>query len=311
MRFRRNFTLTLVVLLIAPAITWAQNAPLRRLLKADVPDDVQAIRDVNYAGSESNEQTLDLYLPAKSARTATQKPPLVVWIHGGAWKGGSKDRCPITYLTNDGFAVASINYRLTATAPFPAQIHDCKGAIRYLRAQATKHGYDDQRIGVGGSSAGGHLVALLGTSGEVKELEGNVGGNQDHSSRVQAVLNLFGPTDLHMIAKVAPFIVDHEEHPVYKLLGGKPSEKLTLAEQASPVHHVSPDDAPLLMMHGTRDVIVQLAQSKYLHEAYQKAKLPTELIVLEGAGHGGPQFFDDSARQSQKKFFEQHLLAKP
>src|SRR5205085_165270 len=134
---------------------------------------------------------LDLYLPEK----AQGRLPVVVWIHGGAWRAGSKDHCPAVPLTAKGFAVASINYRFSQHAVFPAQIEDCKAAIRWLRANADKYHLDPDHIGAWGASAGGHLVALLGTSGNKKELEGK-GGNLEQSSKVQCVIDWFGPTDL-------------------------------------------------------------------------------------------------------------------
>ena len=197
---------------------------------------------------------LDLYLPEKA-----EGVPLVVWIHGGGWQKGSKDRCPLTWLTGEGYAVASVQYRLTDKASFPAQIHDCKGAIRWLRANAKEYGYNAKRVGVAGISAGGHLVALLGTSGDVKELEGDVGGNLDYSSRVQAVLDMCGPSDFIMRAKQNPDRVTPEGSPVYKLLGGPVSEKQDLAKLASPAHHVTKDDAPLLIFHVLNDPLVQHA----------------------------------------------------
>lgn len=262
------------------------------------------VRDLNYADSDSTHQTLDLYLPEKQR----QNSPLVVWIHGGGWRKGSKDFCPIRYLANEGFTVASINYRLTDVAPFPAQIHDCKAAIRYLRAEAKKHGYDANRIGVGGGSAGGHLVSLLGTTGGMAEVEGTVGKHVDVSSRVQAVLSLYGPTDLHMIVTRVPTFIDLPNSPLYHLFGQKPTECIELVKLASPVLHVTEDDAPVLMMHGSEDQLVHLIHSEKMRDAYYELKLPAELIVLDGASHGGLRFFDESARKAQTEFFRKHLM---
>jgi acetyl esterase/lipase len=130
-----------------------------------VPLGVKAMRDVAYARIDGKPLLLDLYLPVKAARPM----PVIVFIHGGAWRTGSKERCPAIVMTAQGFAVASIDYRLTDEAVFPAQIYDCKGAIRWVRAHAKEYGLDPDRIGVWGNSAGGHLVALLGTSGGAKE----------------------------------------------------------------------------------------------------------------------------------------------
>src|SRR5262249_12628746 len=145
-------------------------------------------RDLPYVTGGHQRQTLDLYLPS-----AEQPVPLIIWIHGGAWRVGSKeDDLPLDYLAQ-GCAVASINYRLSQHALFPAQIEDCKAAVRWLRANATRFKLDPQRFGAWGPSAGGHLAALLGTTGAVRAFE--VGANLVVSSRVQAVVDYFGPTD--------------------------------------------------------------------------------------------------------------------
>jgi hypothetical protein len=152
---------------------------------------VKSHRDLVYVEGGHERHKLDLYLPEK----ADGPLPLIIWVHGGGWQNGSKDGCPPLrggYIER-GYAVASINYRLSGHAVFPAQIEDCKAAIRWLRAHAKEYGLDAKRFGVWGSSAGGHLVALLGTSGDVKEFD--VGANLDQSSRVQAVCDYYGPTD--------------------------------------------------------------------------------------------------------------------
>ena len=185
-------------------------------------------------------------------------------------------------------------------------MHDCKGAIRWLRARADEYGYDARKIGVSGGSAGGHLVALLGTSAEVKELEGDVAGHTDQSSRVQAVVDFFGPSDFTTLAA--------EGHPEFTTslvalwLGepisgkGKPAAVL-----ASPITHVGPDDAPILIIQGTKDPLVMVEQSTRLHEAYRKAGLDSQIEIIEGGGHGGPQFFDDARRQLIEKFFDKYV----
>ena len=161
--------------------------------RAELPAGVRVLRDIVYARAPEQELKLDLYLPANRP----EKPlPLIVWIHGGAWRAGSKDRNPAARFVAGGYVSASIAYRLSQTAVFPAQIHDCKAAIRWLRAHAGKYGIDPRRVAVWGSSAGGHLVALLGTSGGVEELEGNPrppGAIQPGASRRR----LLRPDDLY------------------------------------------------------------------------------------------------------------------
>lgn len=260
----------------------------------------RVLKDLEFAKIGDRSLKLDLYLPAK-----VEGAPLVVWVHGGGWKGGSKDGSPFKWLTADGLAVASVGYRLSDVAVYPAQIHDVRGAVRWLKANAGKYGYRADSIGAVGGSAGGHLVALLATTHGVKELEGDVGGNADQSSKVDAVVDIYGPTDLTGIG-----LTDKHNSPggaVHGLLGGPAQEKAELARLASPALFVTSDDAPLLILQGDADKVVPPVQSDYIHKAYQKEKLPSELIVLPGAGHGGPQFNTPEIRGKVRDFFLQHL----
>lgn len=182
-----------------------------------LPKGVTAKRNLEYAVVNGKRLLLDVYVPeapAKddaSAATGTDaakrdtpaKLPVVIWIHGGGWEGGTKDGCPAVHLVPHGYAAVSISYRFSRVAPYPAQIHDCKAAVRWVRANAKEYNFDPDRIGVWGASAGGHLVSLLGTTAGEKELEGEVGGNLDQSSRVQAVCDWFGPTDMIKLCRMA------------------------------------------------------------------------------------------------------------
>lgn len=259
-------------------------------------------KDIEFANVDGHSLKLDLYLTAEG-----KVGPLVVWIHGGGWRGGSKSKCGISWLTDDGFAVASISYRLTDKAIFPAQIHDCKAAIRWLRANAGKHGYSTTKIGVSGSSAGGHLAALVGTSGGVKELEGTVGGNLDHSSRVDAVVDFYGATDFVLRSQTQPHRANQKGSVVYLLLGGGADQKVALAKQASAAFHVTKDDPPFLVFHGDKDKTVLLDQSERINEVYTKAGLPITLHVLKGSGHGGNGFYSGERRGLIRSFLEKHL----
>lgn len=269
------------------------------------PEGVTLQRDITYALVGEKELQLDLYMPDMPA---ANKPPLVVWIHGGAWRKGTKNNTPLAWLAAEGFAVASIDYRLTGDAKFPAQIHDAKGAIRWLRAHADEHGYDPRNMAVAGSSAGGHLAALVGTSGGVEPLEGAIGGNTQQSSRVQAAIDFYGPTDLYYNATQETARVDTPEGPLWQFLGSKPSESLEQARLASPVHHVTADDPPMLILHGTEDPQVHLRHSEFLRDAYTKQNLPVKLVVIEGAGHGGPPFSDPERRQLILDFLRRHIV---
>jgi acetyl esterase/lipase len=267
---------------------------------------VKALRDLEYVPNGHARQKLDLYLPEKGEG----RLPVIVWIHGGAWLAGSKDNCPAVPFVARGYAVASINYRLSQHAKFPAQIEDCKAAIRWLRANADKYHLDADHIGVWGASAGGHLVALLGTSGGVKELEGK-DCNLDQSSSVQAVCDWFGPTDFLKIAEQAMpgSRLDHNspDAPEAKLIGGPVQENKEKAQRANPIKYVSKDDPPFLIMHGNRDDVVPPGQSELLAEALKKAGVPVELRIIDGAGHGGPAFGSNENRKRIMEFFEKHL----
>jgi len=260
------------------------------------------LRDLEYASVDEGSLKLDLYLPDP---LPDEPRPLVVWIHGGGWRGGSKDwtRAPETLGTE--YVVASIDYRLSQDATFPAQIHDCKAAIRWLRAHAAEYGFDPDRIGAWGSSAGGHLVALLGTSGDVEELEGTVGDHLDQSSAVQAVCDFFGPTDfLAMIGQ--PSLLDHRSptSPESLLLGGPVAEMQELARLASPITFVDSSDPPFFIVHGDEDPTVPVEQSIDFHAALLAAGVESTLTIVEGAEHGG---FADVVYVAVKAFFDAHL----
>jgi acetyl esterase/lipase len=262
------------------------------------PAGVKVLRDLPYVEDGHERQKLDLYLPEKVDGLL----PVVVWVHGGGWQNGTKDRCPALPLVKQGFAVASINYRLSQHAKFPAQIEDCKAAIRWLRANANKYRLDSNHIGAWGASAGGHLVALLGTTGDAKEFNTR-GPNADQSSKVQAVCDWFGPTDF--LRMVSP--TSKPDNPVALLLGGPVHENKEKAAQASPVTYVAKGDPPFLIMHGDQDKTVPLAQSEEIAEALKKAGVEVTLRVLNGAGHGGPAFSGPESQKLIEEFFVKHL----
>lgn len=282
-----------------------QSSDAKRL-----PKTYAAHYDLTYATVGKTQLQLDLFCPQASSA----KHPLILWIHGGAWRSGSKDQCPALRFTQRGYVVASINYRLSQQAIFPAQIQDCKAAVRWLRAHASRYAIDPERFGVWGSSAGGHLVALLGTAGDVAELEGTL-GNQKFSSRVQAVCDFFGPTDfLQMDAHAlpsTPFKHAAANSPESQLVGGPLQDNRTLAAQANPLTFVTADDAPFLIVHGDRDPLVPHHQSQLLFEALQNAQVPATFHTVAGAGHGfgnNPRvqnmvdtFFDEQLLQPQGK----------
>jgi acetyl esterase/lipase len=264
--------------------------------KAPIPPGTTIKRDIDYVPNASAAQKLDLAIPPSK-----EPLPLVIWVHGGGWQKGDKTPNPAVALLQFGYTVAGVNYRLTQEAIFPAQINDCKAAVRWLRANAKEYNIDPDRIGVWGASAGGHLVALLGTAGDAKELEGD-GGNEDVSSRVQAVCDFFGPSDLTRV--LDPTAADNA---VPKLMGGPLREKRELAAQASPVTYVTSDDPPFLIMHGGDDPLVHPRQSRWLYEALRAKKVPAQLKIIDGAKHGGPEFATPEHRKMILQFFDKTL----
>lgn len=260
------------------------------------------VTDLEFAKVDGQKLLLDLFLPAKAS-----KPPLVLYIHGGGWRSGTrKDVFPL-FLAKNGYAVASIDYRLSSVAVFPAQIADCKGAVRWLRAHAGEYGYDADHIAAMGTSAGGHLAVLLGTSGGIQELEGDVGGNLGHSSRIQAVVDFFGPVDFILRSKDQPEQTDKAGGKVYQLLGKPVLQNVELAKLASGAFHVTKDDPPLLVFHGTADKTVLINQSHRICDEYKKHGLQVEFQSVEGAGHGGPQFSTPACQQQVLEFLQKCL----
>ena len=257
------------------------------------------VKNLQYAEVDGKPLLLDLYLPEKP-----EGAPLVVWVHGGGWKGGSKQNCFLKWVTNFGYTVASINYRLVDVAKWPAQLHDCKGAIRWLRANAKTYGYNPDCVIAAGSSAGGHLVALLGTTGGNNELEGTVGGNGEQSSRVQAVVDYYGATDFLLRSKTQSWKVNKPGSVVYNLLGGPANQLVEKAQQASAKFHVTPDDPPLLVFHGVKDTTVLMNQTDAIEEAYKKAGLPVTVYRLENSGHGGIEFYTGKNAEHLCAFLE-------
>jgi len=257
---------------------------------------VNRVRNLAFADGGGRELALDLYVP-----TNVEKPPLVLWIHGGGWIVGDKRKCRTCWLVPRGYAVANVNYRLLKTAIYPAQIHDVKAAIRWLRANQEKYGYDASRIGATGASAGGHLAALLGTSADVEELEGSLGKHTDRSSRVQAVVSISGFSDIatSYAANPAPRIV--------KLLGGTPDEKPEKSDLASPVRFVGAGDAPLLLVHGADDPIVDPQQAVQLHRAYEEAGLDSSLVMIPETKHQDLDLRDPKLQTRTDEFLAENL----
>ncbi|MDY0165053.1 MAG: alpha/beta hydrolase [Thermoguttaceae bacterium] len=263
-------------------------------------DKVVVHRDVVYGEGGGRPLKLDIILPQPEPEGPL---PLIVFVHGGGWRGGDKAGgvgrvAPLVATGN--YVGATIGYRLSGEATWPAQIHDCKAAIRWLRANAQKYHVDPERIGVWGSSAGGHLVNMLGTSGGVEQLEGS-GGSPDQSSRVQCVVPFCGPTNF-----LAPRRLEggRPEGAVHHLLGGAIEDRQEMAREASPITYVSAGDPPFLIVHGTADQTVPFEQAEMFYEALKKAGVEVTFVRIVGGSHavGG-----EEVMQRVAAFFDKHL----
>jgi len=293
MSFAFRFWLVLVQLAI-----WSTSATTSFAQPKPLPDNVELTRDVEYGKGGGRPLTMHILRPKKVPQ---DKMPVIVWIHGGGWEGGSKDGGinRLASFAERGYFCATIGYRFSGEAIFPAQIEDAKCAIRFLRANAKTYHLDPQRIGAWGYSAGGHLVELLGTSGQVKELEGE-GGWPEFSSQVQAVCSVAGVGDFVKWGDKA--------HPaVVKLLGGIVSKNMEKAALASPVTHVGKGMPPFLIIHGDKDMTVPVAQSEYMHAALQKVGADVTLNVIQGGSHN---LINPETDKLAETFFDKHLLGK-
>ena len=260
----------------------------------------KVIKDIEFAKVGGQSLKLDLYLPSKPKNAA-----LVIWIHGGGWRNGTKEKCFITWLPEHGYAMASISYRLSNIAKFPAQLHDCKGAVRWLRAHAKQYGFNPDKFYVAGASAGGHLTALMATTSGHEKLEGTTGGNLKQSSAVQGAIDYYGATDFILRSKTQPSRANEKGSVVYDLLGGGAHEKIEAAKLASACYHISKDDVPLLIFHGTMDKTVLIDQSQAIDRKYRKAGLSVEFHAIEGASHGGNVFYSGENAKLLLKFLKE------
>jgi acetyl esterase/lipase len=267
------------------------------------------VSDVQYCTGGGRPLLMDVFIPKHRNGTPT---PAVLWIHGGGWERRDKNgNSGAQFLANGGFVTASLSYRLSGDSPFPAAIEDCKCAIRFLRASAPKYGIDPDRIGVAGSSAGGHLAELVATADQNAGLEGN-GGWQNVSSKVQAAAAYYGVSDF-----TTEFPVDTSQV-IVKFFRGTEKEKPELYRKASPIFYVKKDDPPLLLVHGENDDVVPFGQSVRMADTYHRADLSVEFIAVKNAGHDF-QYIGDAPiapsveiiHQRTIDFFKRYLVSAP
>lgn len=263
----------------------------------------RALPDVEFARTGDRSLKLDLHLPAHSPLS-----PLIIWVHGGAWRSGSRQDMPLAQLVQAGYAVASVDYRLSTEVKFPTQIHDIKAAVRFLRGHGGAWNLTTNTILVAGDSAGGHLAALVGVTNGSRELEGEVGGDRGTSSDVQGIISFYGGSDLTTILQQStPHGLNVRVPALDLLLGGQPDAVPELARLASPVFHIDRKDPPLLLIHGDQDPQMPVNQALELSAAYRKAGASAQLEIIAGAAHGGTVFYDAERLQMIQDFLHRHF----
>ena len=264
-----------------------------------VPDDVMFERNIEYANPDNEHLQLDLARPKATSALL----PAVLCIHGGGFRAGSRegyDKLCLSFAQH-GFVAATITYRLAPKYQFPAAVHDCKAAVRWLRGNAGKYNLDPKRIGVTGGSAGGHLAQFLGVTAGVPEFEGDQ--NPGFASDVACVVNLYGPSDF--TKSYGKSVDAHEVLPLW--LGGNLQQVRLRHIQASPLNWVTPSAAPTLMIHGTEDKYVAYEQALWMRDRLVSCGVEVELLTLEGAGHGFKGTDAEKADKALLAFFEAHL----
>ena len=265
-----------------------------------LPDSVQAEMDVEYS-RVGDRVAMDIYRPK-----APGVYPAVLAIHGGGFRGGNRGsyRALCVKLAEHGYVAATASYRLSPRNQFPAHVEDAKAAVRYLRANAARLGLDPTRIGATGGSAGGHLVLMLGLTGDSKEFEGS-GPNQQYSSKVQAVVNYYGPTDFTHSYEPGKSVDAAQVLPLF--LGGDLDHNRQAHIRSSPLYYVNPLAAPTLTVHGTKDNYVAFEHAVWLTDKLKAAGVETELVPIEGAGHGFKGADAEKAEARLIQWFEKYL----
>lgn len=261
---------------------------------------IRVEKDLVYGKGGAQNLMLDLALPGDGKGPF----PCIVCVHGGGWRGGKRQDMGLVtkFLAEKGFVAATVSYRLTPKDQFPAQIHDCKAAVRWLRANADKYQINKDRFGAVGASAGGHLVCLMGTADADAKLEGN-GGNLEQSSQVQAVVSYFGPTDF----TVKTWTKEVEDFFLVPFLGGSFEEKKELYCKCSPIEYVKRSNPPFLFFHGDKDTLVGIENSHKLAKKLTEAGVAAEVVTMPGEGHGwGGEKLTRTLNQTAR-FFEEKL----
>lgn len=269
--------------------------------KIQAQNDIEISKDITYAEANGKKLQLDIY---KSK--AQKEPYLIVWVHGGAWHSGSKENPPLGLLPF-GYALASVDFHASTEKPFPADVHDIKAAIRFLRANASKYGYKSDKIIIWGSSSGGHLAALVATTNNNTALEGTLGDFTKTSSSVQSCIDFYGPTNFLTILNQSTPHGLNVRLPALAILLGKPLEQATeLAKLASPVYQVDTSDPPIFIVHGEQDIQVPINQSIELMGAYKSKGLNVQIEFVPEAGHSSPAYSKPELMEKIAKFLKEN-----
>jgi len=297
----RLSVLAVAVYLGLPACSLAQeerkfNPPFK------LPDNVELKRGLVYGRGGSRDLQLDLFL----RRESSERRPAVVYVHGGSWREGDRSQFhrQAAYLASKGYVGACITYRLSGEAIFPAELEDCKCAVRWLRANAQTYGIDPDKIAVCGASAGGHLASLLGVTSGIEALEGN-GGHAGFSSGVRLVVAFNGVFDLAQTSQAGATQTEY----IGKFLGATLADNPEIYKKASPVTYVNNNSPPHLLLHGTEDTLVPIAHARAMVKKLKDTGVKVEVFEAEGAIHGffnHPPLFEPALKRLEK-FLDENL----
>lgn len=296
-----SYYIQLILLIVATSGSLLAQLPTQ--LQKAFPAGTTFHQNINYASDSNKKHLLDIYLPEK-ARTNS---PLIVWIHGGGWLSNDK-YADMSYMTNtikgfldSGYALASIDYRFSTTAPFPAQIQDCNLALQYLYEHAKQYKFNNQHFALIGFSAGGHLASLIGLSHNNKTPD--FYSNKSRADfKIKCVLDFYGPSDFIAIASNPDTTINNSRNPVSILLGASPIDRPDLAKRASPVNFIDKYDPPFFIVQGEKDESVPNTQSRLLSSWLTLTGVKNEFIMVPGAPHFGEMFDAEWIRQRLFKF---------
>ncbi|MET0635346.1 MAG: alpha/beta hydrolase [Chitinophagaceae bacterium] len=296
-KFIKTFTSMCCTMLILTDAIGQVQSPVSYIF----PRGTKIYSNVPYAGDTLQKHLLDLYVP----ENATSSTPLLVWVHGGAWRVNDKYadmnymKTTVRDILANGFAIASIDYRHSFMAVFPAQRQDCSQAISFLYSNAEKYGLDKNRIGIIGFSAGAHLASQLALSANQQETKPEY--------RIKCVIDFYGPADMIALETNPDTAFNNSRSPVSMLLGAMAIDRPDLAYAASPVSYIDKDDPPFLIVHGEKDESVPNTQSRLLSSWLKLKGVKNELVIVPGAPHYGEMFDAEWIRKKLISFLQQNL----